>query len=212
MADDNILRSYRSNDPARRVSAPAAPRDAQRDAPRDAGGSDPLAELARLIGQSDPFTDFDRNSGHASEPRARSDSAPSDWRKTAAALARESMRNPPPADPHFEQVDTAAAVAKSLRVSPDDPFAHPASHTTRSTLDRVIHDRAIPDHAIPDRAAFDHAAYDQAVVPQAGYADGPYDEPQDEPQVGSYADDQFHDSRHAAAPQDGHESEDYFFD
>jgi SPOR domain len=199
MADDNILRSYRSSDVARRASAPAVPRDA----PRDVGGSDPLAELARLIGQSDPFADFDRNSGQASEPRARSDSAPSDWRKTAAALARESVRNPPAADPHFEQVDTAVAAAKSLRASPDDPFAHPASHTTLATIDRVIHDRAIPD-----RAAFDHAAYDQAVVPQAGYADGPYDEPQ----IGSYADDQFHDSRHAAAPQDGHESENYFFD
>ena len=70
MADDNILRSYRSNDLARRVSAPAAsrdaPRDAQRDAPRDAGGNDPLAELARLIGQSDPFADFDRNGGQYS--------------------------------------------------------------------------------------------------------------------------------------------------
>jgi hypothetical protein len=123
------------------------------------------------------------------------------------------MRNPPAADPHFEQVDTAVAAAKSLRASPDDPFAHPASHRTHSTIDRVvhdrvIHDRAVQDRAIRDRAAFDHAAYDQAVVPQAGYADGPYDEPQD----GSYAEDQFHDSRYAAAPQDGHESENYFFD
>jgi hypothetical protein len=204
MADDNILRSYRSSDAARRASAPAVPRDT----PRDAGGSDPLAELARLIGQSDPFADVDRNSGHTSEPRSRSDSAPSDWRKTAAALARESMRNPPAADPHFEQVNTAIAAAKSLRASPDDAFAHPASHTTLATIDRVIHDRAIPDRAIQDRAAFDHAAYDQAAVPQAGYADGPYDEPQ----VGSHADDQLHDSHYAAAPQDGHESENYFFD
>ena len=204
MVDDNILRSYRSSDVARRASAPAVPRDP----PRDAGSSDPLAELARLIGQSDPFTDLDRNSGHASEPRPRSDSAPSDWRKTAAALARESMRNPPAADPHFEQVDTAIAAAKSLRASPDDPFAHPASHTTLATLDRVIHDRGIQDRAIQDRAAFDHAAYDQAAVPQGGYTDGRYDEPQ----VGSHVDDQFHDSRHAAAPQDGRESENYFFD
>src|SRR6202011_346708 len=107
MADDNILRSYRSSEPARRASAPAAP--------RDAGGSDPLAELARLIGQSDPFAELDRNSGRAAEARQRADSPPSDWRQTAAALARESMRNPPAVDPHFEQVDSAIAAAKSLR-------------------------------------------------------------------------------------------------
>ncbi len=206
MADDNILRSYRSNDLARRVSAPAASRDAprdvqrdaQRDAPRDSGGSDPLAELARLIGQSDPFADFDRNGGHASEPRPRADSAPSDWRKTAAALARESMRNPPAADPHFDEVDSAIAAAKSLRAPSDDPFARLASHVSQQAL----------DHAAPDHAAFDHAAYDQAAVPQAGYAHGPYDEPR----VDSHADDQFDDSRHAGAPPDANESENYFFD
>jgi hypothetical protein len=200
MADDNILRSYRSSDAARRANAPAVPRDA----PRDSGGSDPLAELARLIGQSDPFADLDRNGGHASEPRPRSESAPPDWRKTAAALARESMRNPPAADPHFDEVDTAIAAARSLRASPDDPFAHRASHATYATLATL--DRAIQDHSIQDRAAFDHAAYDQAAVPQGGYTDGRYDEPQVD------ADDQFHDSHHAVAPQDGRESENYFFD
>ena len=210
MADDNILRSYRSNDLARRVSAPAASRDAprdvqrdvqrdaQRDAPRDSGGSDPLAELARLIGQSDPFADFDRNGGHASEPRPRADSAPSDWRKTAAALARESMRNPPAADPQFDEVDSAIAAAKSLRAPSDDPFARLASHVSHQAL----------DHAAPDHAAFDHAAYDQAAVPQAGYAHGPYDEPR----FDSHADDQFDDSPHAGAPPDANESENYFFD
>jgi sporulation related protein len=206
MADDNILRSYRSNDLARRVSAPTtsrdaprdASRDASRDAQRDAGGGDPLAELARLIGQSDPFVDFDRNGGRASEPRPRADTAPSDWRKTAAALARESMRNPPAADPHFDEVDSAIAAAKSLRAPADDPFARLASHVSHQTFDQVT----------PDRAAFDHAAYDQAVVPRAGYADSPYDEPR----VVSHADDQFDDSHHAAAPPDANESENYFFD
>ena len=157
-----------------------------------------MAELARLIGQSDPFADFDRNSGHASEPRPRADSAPSDWRKTAAALARESMRNPPAADPHFDEVDSAIAAAKLLRAPSDDPFARLASHVSHQAL----------DHAAPDHVAFDHAAYDQAAVPQAGYAHGPYDEPP----VDSHADDQFDDSSHAGAPPDANESENYFFD
>src|SRR3981081_2505762 len=99
MADDNILRSYRSNEPARRSGAPAAPRDSA----RDAGGSDPLAELARLIGQSDAFGETERNSRPSTQTGQRADSAPSDWRQTAAALARESMRDPPMADPRFEQ-------------------------------------------------------------------------------------------------------------
>jgi sporulation related protein len=123
MADDNIVRSYRSNEPARRASAPAAPRDPA----RDAGGGDPLAELARLIGQSDPFADLDRNAGRSLEARQRTDSPPSDWRQTAAALARESMRDPAAADPRFEQVDSAITAARSLRASPHDQFAHSAA-------------------------------------------------------------------------------------
>src|ERR1700733_10111451 len=116
MADDNILRSYRSNEPARRTSAPAGP--------RDVGGNDPLAELARLIGQSDPFSEPDRGGGYVAETRPRADASPSDWRTTAAALARESMRAAPVADPHSEQVDTAIAAARSLRASPDDQLAY----------------------------------------------------------------------------------------
>ena len=119
MADDNIVRSYRSNNAARRISAPAAPRDST----RDIGGSDPLAELVRLIGHSDPFADLERNSGHATEPRQRANAPPSDWRKTAAALARESMLAPPAADPHFDEVDSAIAAARSLRELPHDQYA-----------------------------------------------------------------------------------------
>src|ERR1700731_4808298 len=99
MADDNISRSYRSSEPARRASAPAAP--------RDMGGGDPLAELARLIGQSDPFADLGGKSGAPTEVGRGGVAAPSDGRKTAAAMARESLRDPPAADPRFEQVDSA---------------------------------------------------------------------------------------------------------
>lgn len=84
MADDNRLRSYRSNDPYRRS-------DQQADTPID----DPLAELVRLIGQPDPFTDDIRSSSHArgapQAPRAPrapqasyrdQDEAPAgDWRR-----------------------------------------------------------------------------------------------------------------------------------
>lgn len=53
MADDHSQRPYRSNElPVR--GAPAA-------APAPNSGGDPLAELARLIGQSDPFAEFGRD-------------------------------------------------------------------------------------------------------------------------------------------------------
>jgi hypothetical protein len=180
MADDNIVRSYRSIDPARRASAPAPS--------RDVGGNDPLAELARLIGQSDPFADLERTSGRASEARQRVDTPPSDWRQTAAALARESMmREPPAADPRFEEVDQAIAAAKSLRA------ARPADHASYSS--------------------HDDAAFDQAAAPRGSYTDGPYDdEPRADDQFSVHDDDRQRDPHAGGTPHGGQESENYFFD
>ena len=55
MADDSHSGSYRSHDPHLPAGDPATRRD-------PAKASDPLAELARLIGQSDPFAELGRNS------------------------------------------------------------------------------------------------------------------------------------------------------
>src|SRR5512142_2678720 len=61
MADDQKQRLYRSSEaPARGTSSTVSPT-----------GSDPLAELARLIGQTDPFAEFDRqNPRRAAAPPA----------------------------------------------------------------------------------------------------------------------------------------------
>ncbi len=61
MADDQKQRLYRSSEaPARGTSSTVSPT-----------GSDPLAELARLIGQTDPFAEFDRqNARRAAAPPA----------------------------------------------------------------------------------------------------------------------------------------------
>ena len=64
MADDNTLRSYRSNDAYRRSAKPAEARTG-------VCGADPLAELARLIGQTDPFTDNARREPQAAAPRSQ---------------------------------------------------------------------------------------------------------------------------------------------
>jgi hypothetical protein len=50
MADNYTQRNFRSNDRAGRMAADDPPQ----------GGNDPLAELARLIGQNDPFGEFGR--------------------------------------------------------------------------------------------------------------------------------------------------------
>jgi hypothetical protein len=61
MADDQKQQLYRSSEAPARGTRPAA----------SPTGSDPLAELARLIGQTDPFTEFDRqNARHAAAPPA----------------------------------------------------------------------------------------------------------------------------------------------
>lgn len=63
MADDKFARPYRSPEPVRRdsrFSTPSAPPE-----------SDPLAELARLIGQSDPFAEFGRSSPAADQHPSR---------------------------------------------------------------------------------------------------------------------------------------------
>ena len=55
MVDDHTQRPFRSNEPP----APGAP--AKPAVKASSSGSDPLAELARLIGQSDPFSEFGRD-------------------------------------------------------------------------------------------------------------------------------------------------------
>ena len=211
MADDNIVRSYRSSDPGRRASAPAASRESGRDTGgKDLGGGDPLAELARLIGQADPFADLDRTSGHAPDTRQRVEAAPSDWRKTAAAMARESiMRDPPATDPRFDEVESAITAAKSLRAPPDERFA-PAVDPY-STLDSDP-GYSSHGHSSPD------AAFDQVAAPHGHYADAAYNDQGDrfDDQISGHAstagEDRLHDHRLPVVQQSGHESENYFFD
>ena len=91
MADDNTLRSYRANDGQRRGGRPSGPSD-------QPAGSDPLPELARLIGQSDPFADFGQKNPRSSERVATAPSSSgSDWRKTAAAMPAYDTHDDAPA-------------------------------------------------------------------------------------------------------------------
>src|SRR6266540_35933 len=79
MADDNRLRSYRTNDPYGRAAEPAQPSE-------EASIRDPLAELARLLGQSDPFAEFGQANRSSREAHDAPATAPADWQ---GAPARE---------------------------------------------------------------------------------------------------------------------------
>jgi hypothetical protein len=83
MADDNNQRPYRPNE------ARAAPQAGP------AGGNDPLAELARLIGQTDPFAEFGREGSRRAAP-ATAPEPQTDWpaQSTNPAFAKEHAAQP----------------------------------------------------------------------------------------------------------------------
>jgi len=66
MAQDTNLRSLRSDDLRSRETAPAG----------TGRNNDPLAELARLIGQNDPFADLDRQNVRGARPQTSQHAAP----------------------------------------------------------------------------------------------------------------------------------------
>src|SRR5437667_5329562 len=96
MADDNTLRSNRTNDPYRHSAAPA-------DAGARPRGSDPLAELARLIGQTDPFAEFGQNNPRGAEPPRAAAAPPAapDWSRNAMPGYDTARGQPAAAEPRF---------------------------------------------------------------------------------------------------------------
>ena len=106
MADDNTLRPYRSSDPYRRAAEPPRPSE-------EASARDPLAELARLLGQSDPFADLGRSNSRERQQEAHDApaTAPEDWQ---GAQVRE---------PQFTAGDTPRPSAHGT----SRDYAHPAA-------------------------------------------------------------------------------------
>jgi cell division septation protein DedD len=113
MADDSRLRSYRSNDPYRRAVEPAP-------SSQEAGARDPLAELARLLGQSDPFAELGRSNSRPREAQNAPTTAPADWRSAPARqsqfAAADSIR-PRAQPPSPDYADSPAPERRSF----DDP-------------------------------------------------------------------------------------------
>src|SRR5262245_19563962 len=161
MADDNTFRSYRRN------TQPSG----------EPGGGDPLAELARLLGQNDPFGDYGqgnrRSDGREPQHAARKTS---DWRKTAAAMPaydsypEETVPSAPRTEQHFaadefprhDPYQMATAVGGHDRRQYPEPF-HPRQD-----------DRA---YAAPSYEARAQQQYFEDGAPMAPDDEDTYDDP-----------------------------------
>ena len=125
MADDSTLRSHRSNEPFRRNARGSGFGE-------PASESDPLAELARLIGQPDPFADFGlgntRPDARERQQPQRKAPSPMDWRKAAASmpayetLSEETVRRQPAprSEPHFAPGHPRFVGRDRHEMSPED--------------------------------------------------------------------------------------------
>jgi hypothetical protein len=125
MADDHSQRSYRSNDALARREQPKAH--------STSSGNDPLAELARLIGQSDPFGEYGR--ANAAQQPAPADewsrdtlgASHGDWAPQVPRQAspQAPVRAPAPMTPAQSQA-YAAPVPDFIRRGPVAAPAAPA--------------------------------------------------------------------------------------
>ena len=108
MADDNTLRPYRSSDPYRRAAEPPRPSE-------EASARDPLAELARLLGQSDPFADLGRSNSRERQQEAHD----------APATAPEDWQGAPVREPQIAAGDTPRRSAQGSSYATSRDYAHP---------------------------------------------------------------------------------------
>jgi hypothetical protein len=122
MADEQTQRSYRSNEPVARRAPIANP----------GSTSDPLAELARLIGQADPFAEFGRGNVRraaappAPPPAMRSFDANDYFGTTTAPDAHPvALEAPPPAPPPTQPRQPYAA--GDLYPAAAESAGHPAA-------------------------------------------------------------------------------------
>jgi hypothetical protein len=177
MADDNSAR-YRSNDSFDR--GPAAP------------ASDPLAELARLIGRNDPFSEYGRTARPAEAPPQP---APDPGARYGTSLPPAPPFHNEPAQPYAQ--DTAAYA----------PAAHePAAYEPPPRYNPEPAPRYAADY--PPRAYDDQAAHNDWPVPAPPAPSRPLNDPfalpQHPPYVPQPAPQQ--DNRGYAAPSFGNQS------
>jgi hypothetical protein len=163
MADDNTMRSYRPNDPLRRDTAPASERERS---------NDPLVELARLIGQSDPFAEVGR--GNARDADVRRDLRHDD----PASPPVPDWRGSPP--PYALMRAKVAASAPAFQPAVPAPASdHAGDHASDYADDHRYAPRFAPEPQY-DEADRSVAQYDAATYDDTNYAAAAQDGPEHE--------------------------------
>ena len=138
MADDNTQRPYRSN--------PVPTRNAPGVAP-GTSGNDPLAELARLIGQTDPFAEYGRQN-----------------------VAQRAAAPQPAGVPEWSAQPAAGTVYAQPPVAPPPaPEMHPAEYVP-PTYGAGAHGYA------EEAGGYDHQAYDPNIAHAEGEHQDFYDD------------------------------------
>jgi sporulation related protein len=121
MADDHTFGSYRSTDPQQRGSEPARPDE-------QAGSGDPLAELARLIGQSDPFAEFGRSNSRRAARQAQTEA------HATSPAAAEQRYAPAQEQPYAADDARGPAEYGADPYAAHADYAHPPGHAGEERL------------------------------------------------------------------------------
>jgi hypothetical protein len=193
-------------------------RDNSRIAPQQQGASDPLAELARLIGQADPFSNFGQQaqpSRHVHQDQPQRDQVQHDQYAAPEPYASE----PYAPEPYPEEDNVTASRpswVQNLTVGrqPHEPSYRDEDHHEPRYADD-LRDPA-HDHRAPH---FDHSGYDPLPQDQARgqqvagdrYDDVLYGQPEREPahgyaQDGAYQDGSYDDGYDRQSYDDDHEA------
>ena len=168
MVDDRTQRPFGSTEPAR-------------SAPKASSGSDPLAELARLIGQNDPFGEF----GSAGARRASAPPAhepPQAWTDVPQA-APEPAVSPQPAQDYFGAPPAAPSVLPPNFAN--QSFSKQSFGSAAPNDDLYQVEGGSPAYGTPSQPGYERDPY-QPASPQAGSEQDDYyeDEPPSRKRLG----------------------------
>ena len=152
MADDHPQRPIRGTDAQGRGTPTAN---------NPAAGSDPLAELARLIGQSDPFGEFGRDSAPA-QPAAPPPQAPNQPEPMLRELAAQAM-------PRGAQAAAGEHGAEAFPAGYGEDYARqPYGSPPLAGDEDVYHVQGGPVPGYDDHAGYQEAGFEPGPPPYAG--------------------------------------------
>ena len=167
MADDQSQRPYRASEPPVRSAAKPS-------------GNDPLAELARLIGQTDPFAEFGRESARRASAPQPEDRA--DW------------NTPPPGSPYAPQAGAGSrspaptqklggnGYYASMPAPAEQPMAAPENYGAQSYGRQPFGGAPLPSGSERYQIEQDAHGYpaDQTGYEQDGYEHGAHQHAEEE--------------------------------